>query len=190
MDESAAPVKRPRFPWPVAILCAASLGVATWTWMRYSYAWDVTRADLVRATTRGGHNPLAEAYVRPGTTRSWHNPWVGAYVRLGESVSTRDPLMIGPDGTVFASVGPETFEVLAAVQVPYDPDLPGQHGVEFASVSGRVAWDKEYSGTLVVDSRSSRFHRASITGLVVGAMGVFVFAVYLRTWVKGRRARG
>jgi hypothetical protein len=52
MDESAAPAEMPpaktgpRFPWVAALLCAASLGAAGWTWMRYSYAWDVTPKNL------------------------------------------------------------------------------------------------------------------------------------------------
>jgi len=39
-----------------------------------------------------------------------------------------------------------------------------------------------------VDTTASRFHPASIGGLVVGAMGVFVFAVYMREWLRARRA--
>ena len=39
-----------------------------------------------------------------------------------------------------------------------------------------------------VNSRASRFHPASITGLVVGAMGVAVFVMCLRTWFRERKA--
>jgi hypothetical protein len=38
-----------------------------------------------------------------------------------------------------------------------------------------------------VDATASRFHPASIAGLVVGAMGVFVFTVALRHWLGERR---
>jgi hypothetical protein len=41
---------------------------------------------------------------------------------------------------------------------------------------------------LIIDTRISRFHLASVAGLVVGAMGVFVFGLYLRRWVKERGA--
>ncbi len=40
------PRRRPRFPWAPAALCAASLAMAGWAWMRYSYAWDVTNIPL------------------------------------------------------------------------------------------------------------------------------------------------
>ncbi len=36
-------------------------------------------------------------------------------------------------------------------------------------------------------ARLGRFHVASIAGLVVGAMGVFVFSVALRHWLWERR---
>ncbi|MHC4503115.1 MAG: hypothetical protein ACYTFI_07410 [Planctomycetota bacterium] len=40
---------------------------------------------------------------------------------------------------------------------------------------------------LVVDLTSGRFHGASIAGLVVGAMGVFVFTAALRHWLGGAK---
>jgi len=41
---------------------------------------------------------------------------------------------------------------------------------------------------IFLDATASRFHPASIAGLVVGAMGVFVFTVALRHWLGERRA--
>ncbi|MHC4198762.1 MAG: hypothetical protein ACYSU0_02140 [Planctomycetota bacterium] len=43
-------------------------------------------------------------------------------------------------------------------------------------------------GTLEFDWGASRWHPASIAGLVVGAMGVFVFAAALRYWLNRRSA--
>ncbi|MHC4503898.1 MAG: hypothetical protein ACYTFI_11385 [Planctomycetota bacterium] len=40
---------------------------------------------------------------------------------------------------------------------------------------------------LGLDMRRSRLHPASIAGLVVGAMGVFVFGAALRHWLGERR---
>jgi hypothetical protein len=34
----------------------------------------------------------------------------------------------------------------------------------------------------------SRFHGASIAGIVVGAMGCFIFGLYLRGWLRERKA--
>jgi hypothetical protein len=33
-----------------------------------------------------------------------------------------------------------------------------------------------------------RFHPGTIAGLVVGAMGVFIFGLYLRAWLRERKA--
>jgi hypothetical protein len=35
---------------------------------------------------------------------------------------------------------------------------------------------------------ASRFHGASVAGLVVGAMGIFIFGLYLRSWLRERKA--
>ena len=40
-----------------------------------------------------------------------------------------------------------------------------------------------------IDTTMGRFHGASISGLAVGAMGVAVFVMHLRTWLKGRRVQ-
>ncbi|MHC4504737.1 MAG: hypothetical protein ACYTFI_15640, partial [Planctomycetota bacterium] len=52
----------PRFPYIAALLCAACLGAAAWTWMRYSYCWDVT-VEEVLGGCRSGSWPDG-AYVR------------------------------------------------------------------------------------------------------------------------------
>ena len=39
-----------------------------------------------------------------------------------------------------------------------------------------------------VNSAMDRLHPASVAGLVVAAMGVAVFALYLRRWLAERRA--
>ena len=36
--------------------------------------------------------------------------------------------------------------------------------------------------------RAGRFHGASIAGLIVGAFGSLVFALYLRQWLLARKA--
>jgi hypothetical protein len=48
---------------------------------------------------------------------------------------------------------------------------------------GRAGWCYDQLGSsdkwLVLDTNQGRFHPASIAGLVVGAMGVFIFGLYL-----------
>jgi hypothetical protein len=59
---------------------------------------------------------------------------------------------------------------------------------EKVSLAGRVVFDAP-TGYVCVDATASRLHGASVAGLVVGAMGVFVFSVALRHWLRERRAR-
>jgi len=40
----------------------------------------------------------------------------------------------------------------------------------------------------VLDTTASRFHPASVAGLVVGAMGCFIFGLYFRRWLCERKA--
>ena len=51
---------------------------------------------------------------------------------------------------------------------------------------GRVVYDPPLG--VVVDTRSGRLTGAAVAGLVVGAMGVFIFGLYLRRWLLERRA--
>lgn len=101
MGETAAPVKRPRFPWPAALLCAACVGAAAWTWD--SFTTETTEITEDGPRGRGDRRVVA---------------------------------------------------LLTALCV-------------LCAVCGS---------------------RRSISGLAVGAMGAFVFALCLRRWVKGRRA--
>ena len=41
--------------------------------------------------------------------------------------------------------------------------------------------------TITLDA-ASRLHGASIVGLIVGAMGCFIFGLYLRRWLRERKA--
>ena len=176
MDESAAPAGSPppvktqppvcvrprtgrRFPWLAAAFCAVALGVAAWTWMRYSYCWDMTLAEL-----NGTHpDELEEWYVR-----------------------TEGELSLAQDE--WSYLGPATRGFFFHPRGMPLPEV-GSH----LSISGRAVGPQPLPGGLLssiapsIDCSASRFHPASVGGLIVGAMGVFVFVVYLREWVKGRR---
>ncbi|MHC4251446.1 MAG: hypothetical protein ACYS9X_20190 [Planctomycetota bacterium] len=134
--------------------------------------------------------------------------WLGRYVRLDETIDTAQPLFVLETRTVLADFGNERFSAHAIVRVPYDPTRRavlkpiGVHEPTDASVLnsgpepntllphvyGRVSLGDVEPGKVTIDSRASRFHPASIAGIVVGAMGIFVFGLYLRRWVKERRA--
>jgi len=160
MDHPAADAPDPgphaRFPWAPALLCAASLAMAGWTWMRYSYAWSVTPGKL----------------QHPGTVEGYEQAhwYFGRYARLH---GKRDP----------------------------SPQYAGEYAVYgdggIVRVRGRRA-DLYHAAVVVVgrvdagkwapylDTTASRWHPASVAGLVVAAFGTFVFGLYLRRWVKER----
>ncbi len=59
-------------------------------------------------------------------------------------------------------------------------------------VTGRV-WISDESDDLPkyvlrVMEDASRLHPASVAGLVVGAMGCFIFGLYLRRWLREKKA--
>jgi hypothetical protein len=54
---------------------------------------------------------------------------------------------------------------------------------------GRVALHHDHR-PLGIDTTASRFTGATIAGLVVGAMGAFVFGAALGHWLNRRRAFG
>ncbi len=172
--------KPPRFPYVVALLCAACVGAAAWTWMRYSYCWSATVRDVQCAVLDG--------------------QVVGSSWPSGRYVCLRGVLQEGPGSKVHRRNGLRVYR-LAAADIECDVVLPQ---------SAEGSWEREtlFVGrvravsivpdgsyyllytTMALDATVGRWHGASVAGLVVGAMGVLVFAVYLRHWLKERRAFG
>jgi len=162
------PVKPPRFPYVAALLCAACLGAAVWLWMEYSYVWDVTPHDIVA-----------------GTPPSGQGGWVGCFVSVRCRART-----INPAGTrIFlwwtdSSIS-ERHGGVFPIEVITGLDPRADQQTEW---TGRIVHQTDNYLFLAVDTTRSRFTGASIAGLVVGAMGVFVFTVALRHWLNERRA--
>ena len=157
-----------RFPSVQLVFCLACLGMTVWTWMRYSYAWDVTPDELwelKRQWHRAGRYPAEELYVQvPGTLRTWDDG--------SETLGHLDQ----SDGAI---------QVFRRDETP----LPGT--TLRVVLKGRLSNIDEFGGGYmcpVVDATASRFHPASIAGLVVGAMGCFIFGLYLRRWLVDRKA--
>ncbi len=164
--------KPPRFPYVAALLCAACIGAAAWTWMRYSYCWDITEwTTQQHKGEKGGWPDQAYASLtgRVEYIRDYRDPegfgvitlmWTCETGSNGDDIKVKDP-------TVF-------------------------HLGQTASVRGRAHLGySEQDGEAYLywlDTYASRLHGASIAGLVVGAMGVFVFTVALRHWLNQRRA--
>lgn len=91
MSEPATPPgPHARFPWAPALLCAASLAMAAWTWMRYSYAWATTPHAL--GLTGSGLVPS------PGKDGAVDRPYVRVRGRFRRTVSS--PLSYAPPEAV------------------------------------------------------------------------------------------
>ena len=205
------PSSHARFPWAPALLCAACLGMSAWTWMRYSYCWDISVRDLPRAP-EGVHLGLAphlvKADARPSREASLRAVWPGAvaddrmrhrYVRSkGRVLSVPVPcLSIGLGGAREVSI--ETVDVSDGVGAPLRILVPPARVSPY-----RVGEDVAFRGRLVLsefwwvgvagiaplslDTSAGRWHPASVGGLAVGTMGALVFALYLRGWLRGRRS--
>ena len=149
--------------------------------MRYSYCWDATG--------------LAKESLRE---------WEGRYVLLSGHILQSGPDEGAPGEKVTVLFGGyETALRINATRgsAEWIPLLGGQRRRncgEMQRLEARLVLRERFGSVpfycmpgrrvLVLDLTSGRFHGASIAGLVVGAMGVFVFAVAFRHWLRERRA--
>ncbi|MHC4247901.1 MAG: hypothetical protein ACYS9X_02110 [Planctomycetota bacterium] len=166
--------ERPRFPYAVAAFALACVVCATWLWMSYSYAWETTTKEVQEAL------------------ENWETDWARrhrAYVRIVSS-----PLPVAYE---FASWDNERVaiqveydpSVVIVVETPFDcsdvgelrlPDGPWEGRLMMSVIDGpRIA--------AMVDTTASRFTPETVAGLVVAAMGMGVFALYLKKWLAERR---
>jgi len=157
--------------------------------MRYSYAWEMQPDEW----------PGLEHYsVIPGEA-----DFVGGEISTGGYVEvTGSAVHCGPDIVTQNSGNRHWQEHLGykarlaregrAIDVyyPLASDAPIQKGQEVV-IRGRVEasdWFFIDEEAVRVNATASRFHGASIAGFVVGAMGCFIFGLYLRRWLRERKA--
>ena len=196
-DPAATPGPHARFPYGPALLCAACVSMAAWTWMRYSAVRHLTLDRVCRM------NPstlalLEQAYVCVSTGSAevsyelenhafpgMERQRTGCAMVLGwVRRDGRYPLWVG---LFMASSGREEAiirEARSLVVWQGRVPLAGEGLVKFRGTRG--AWQ----GDLVVDMTASRFHPASVAGLVVAAFGAFVFALYLKRWLVEKSSEG
>jgi len=154
-----------RFPWVQIAFCLACLTMTGYTWMRYSYAWEVDLDDpeyLLRLQSytrvRGVLEKNTSVYFKGDSrfaivARTNKRAWVF----LPRAIVRDD------EGRAVSIEGRMTLE-----------NLRGMFGL---GIYGPV-----------LDTTASRFHPTSIAGLAVGAMGCFIFGLYLRRWRCERAA--
>ncbi|MHC4248869.1 MAG: hypothetical protein ACYS9X_07050 [Planctomycetota bacterium] len=179
----------PRFPWGPALLAAASVVLAAWLWMRYSYAWAVTPSRLRREAGFASSRKQSwdRAYARLEGARGIYlefRPRVDvARIRVGELVREETN---GKTVTwsAFTWSLPH-IDHAVAVTIPRR-DMPEPFRRD--EWTGRVEAPSSSSSVPGLDATAGRLTPESVAGLVVGAWGTFVFAMYLRRWLASRRA--
>jgi hypothetical protein len=175
--------------------------MAAWTWVRFSCPRDVTVSEFYTGVDESALHPL------PGTPP---HPLEGEYVRLRGVVAhvmrVKATSYYAGFRSCWVADGPERDRIVEVL-------LPATWRAEAAKKwASPEAWEKGVVGAnavfigrfvrhhgelttmnipsiqhAVVDTTASRFHPASVAGLVVGAMGMLVFSLYLRRWVIARR---
>jgi len=167
MDEAPTPIgPQARFPSIQFVFCLACLGMASYTWMRFSYMWDFQSELLrqqARVPTAGEAGWPCQAFIRilPAGIRQEHQ-------FLGPVIGVRRHM---PDGRDVYTVYSDMAPVVGRYKRTDDPGL-------FPLAMPHY-----------MDTAASRFHPGSVAGLVVGAMGAFIFGLYLRGWFRERKAR-
>jgi hypothetical protein len=142
--------------------------MAAWTWMRHSYCWHTTPSIIAKDAAS----------------------WAGSYVELEGTTAGDDRLMMPIKNE---SGGPPTFVMNEAAK----RFAEGQEvRVKGRLVDmGRFVGDGGQTvtgvlGLVIADERTGargRYHPASLAGLIVGAMGVSIFVLYLRAWLRERK---
>ncbi len=159
--------------------------MAAWTWMRFSHAWEVTPDEMTPVIAH------LEGYVQLRAAKP------------AAIVEDRSLLLVGSQGLQtggcivrlpkpVATSGrwrqvSHSFGNLLVTEVENGSAQESYTG-RFVSfqVPSKVSQRRVYATFYGVDTTASRVHGASIAGLVVGAMGVFVFSVALRHWLWER----
>ena len=161
----------PRFPYVAALLCAGCVGMAAWTWMWYSYAWALDFGD---GSFHYGY--VNDGGVAAGLVRS-------RYAHYAEVRGLPAPMLLPSDYRDYSELLVWTGESgeYSCVMLQSDATLPPPGRA--VCFSGRVLMtdlhEPESLRRLRIDATASRFTWQSIAGLVVGAMGVFVFVLAL-----------
>jgi hypothetical protein len=143
--------------------------------MRYSYEHEVVLGDIT-----------------PGSGDIWRgepgHPYVGRYVTVQGTPSFLKTPAYDHRGWLMLLRSPSSpGGVLAFIRSSSPSFRPNRPTL----LSGRLVVAHTVTvvprSFLALDTTASRFHGATIAGLVVGAMGVFVFTVALRHWLGERR---
>ncbi len=179
MTEPAPTPAFRRFPWVQLVFCLACLTMTAWTWMRYSYCWTLTPEwitaigpSVVADDTRFPSRAYVEVTGRPFVFHEFPDGTGGSFWETSLHVGEKAWVRLSGTGAPPAR-GDMTVSGRLGV-IHHGPDTPRMLYVE--------------SPVLYVYPPEGRFHPASVAGLVVGAMGCIIFGLYLRAWLRERKA--
>ena len=175
-DTSPSPFRR--FPWVQLGFCLACLSMSAWTWMRYSFAWSVTPSDITR-----------EEFLVVRACQEGKTP---EHSLVGRYACVRGNRRLVKDGSLHVERTTSSGHEYARVWL--GESAHDWRGMPIpVTAFGRVRLLDEIRASGIrhlavwVDGTASRFHPASVAGLVVGAMGCFIFGLYLRRWLRERK---
>ncbi|MHC5057123.1 MAG: hypothetical protein ACYTKD_20795 [Planctomycetota bacterium] len=181
-----------RFPWIQLAFCLACLSMAAWTWMRFSYCWRIRVREIARYEWQARPGPplsssYQDSFVEVNGTV--HDVWRHTSQHRRRMASGR----FLPCEYISVSFEPPGRVTHAGLAMLAPSATPLERGSK-ATVRGRVdAFETVLSEGDVefryfLDGTRGRLNHTSIAGLVVGAMGVFIFGLYLRAWLRERKA--
>ena len=180
-DSSPSPFRR--FPWAQLAFCLACLTMTGWMWMRYSYCRSYAIDDLKQHLGTEWREWPQDTYVQIKGGRAY---LFGPIPEWGLTACYLKAAQEDVDRVVSVRGTQPTMEQMRSEGI-----FRGR-----LHLSDRRAWGQgQQSGNMLLmefDLRAdaSRFHPASIAGIVVGAMGCFIFGLYLRRWILHHRDHG
>jgi len=151
--------------------------------MRYSYCWRMSPSEFWRVA-----KPHAELDSDPVVGR--YHQYIAVTGTVDYVFDNRGSPFGYHDGTTFQAYD-SSKAVTVHLPLGFDAPTLGEGG----TWAGRaIRWEQIGSNDTVVfldyilDASFGRFTGASVGGLVVGAMGCLIFGLYLRRWLRERRA--
>jgi hypothetical protein len=174
------------------VFCLACLAMAALTWMRYSYCWPINVREIARSERRSESGaPLSPPYLGRFVEVKGIVHAAGRYEgELGGDLASG---RVTPSRHTWIALdwpGRATSRGMAILEFSTAPPERGSQ----VTVRGRVdaqeelARDSGIEVQYLLDGTQGRLHPASVAGLVVGAMGCFIFGLYLRRWLVDRKA--
>jgi hypothetical protein len=190
-----------RFPWLQVVFCLACLMMTGYTWMRYSCAREVHVGELMalgethvfrldgRRSVDGKPRTDHSVNLQPRHVRPWLERLIVLrgtleYSHIHAAIATES------DRQLMAWVLRDGEKSLLLNACVYEDSSPPE--LLATGCYGRlsVAYfpSEPPDEQLYFDTTTSRFHPASVAGIVVGLMGCFIFGLYFRRWLRERKA--